>query len=134
MNLFSPETRQRRLPISKGKEMASAPQAPKVSTTTEAKMYVGTRSAYFTILRISASLAADPAAIKEIDRCEGATVSGQVKTHAKHLPSAWGTRVSGLMRSESIRPLGSSSAEFSALLSAWAMMVLMEECREILPE
>ena len=63
------------------------------------------------------TLAVDPAAIEDIDRCEGATVSGQVKSHAKHLPSAQGTKVapSGLMRLEQIRPPGSSSAGISAL-------------------
>ena len=71
MDLISSETPERRLPISEVNETASTPQAPKVSTTTGAKMYAGSGQHISLSYRPLVSLAADPAAIEKIDRCKG---------------------------------------------------------------
>ena len=66
VDLHSPETPESRLPISETSNEASP---PKVSSTIGKKMYAGTRFAYLALLRTSASRAADPAIIEDIDRC-----------------------------------------------------------------
>ena len=71
-----------RPPISAQIDIAEGPQAPRVSIAIGAniKFPDETSSAYFVCLRLSA---ADPAACKEEDKCEGARVSGHVKSQTK---------------------------------------------------
>ena len=100
-------------PTSAQTEMAAGPHAPRVSIAIGAKMKSDSeRAAYFMHLLFSAKTAADPAAIEEWLRCEGARVSGQVKSHTRYLPPFHGSRVapSGLLPSPRRRRDGSSSA------------------------
>jgi len=72
-----------RLPNSVKKLVASGPHAPKVSTATGTNVYATLSSEYFADLRVSASDAADPAANEDLLMCDGAMVSGHVKSHRR---------------------------------------------------
>ena len=77
-------------PKSAVRPSALAPQAPKVSTATGTNVYAreNSRPEYLDLLRSSAPAAADPAAKEDWFRCEGARVSGHVKSHTRHFPRA----------------------------------------------
>ena len=77
----------------------------------------------FALFRVSAPRAADPAAKEVWLECEGARVSGHVKSHRRHFPCEKGMRVapSGLLPSPLRRCRGSSSTGMSKLRRDLAM-------------
>src|SRR5271155_2054340 len=81
------------LPISAESANASGPQAPRVSIANGTKLCVTARAAYLVRFFDSASTAADPAAREDWRICDGASVSGQVKSHAKVRPLDHGVMV-----------------------------------------
>ena len=97
--------------------VAPGPKEPNVSTATRMKAWECRSSEYFTIFRLSATDAAAPARKIVLGKCEGASVSGQVKSHSKGLPWDQGIRVepSGRLPSPLIRPGGSKRAEIPRL-------------------
>src|ERR1700690_1158784 len=82
----SPVIAAMRLPISEDREYASDPQTPRVSIAKGTNEFAAESSAYLVHFLLSAAIAAEPAA-KEVWRtCDGASVSGQVKSHTNALP------------------------------------------------
>ena len=78
----------------------------------------------------SAASAADPAAVDERRRCDGASVSGHVKSHTRYFPRDHGSSVapSGRLLSSRRSLQGSSSACTSVELSAWRITSLASAC------
>jgi len=89
----SPESTARRRPSANTRFVAPDPQTPKVSIATRMKMCEWLRSAYLQILRLSADDAAAPAVKIVLCRCDGASVSGQVKSQIMERPPDQGMRV-----------------------------------------
>ena len=122
-----------RPPMSAQVERAEGPQAPSVSIAIGAKIKSpeATNSAYLVCLRASALSAADPAACMGEDKCEGAKVSGHVKSQIKYWPLCQGSRVapSGLFKSLRSRRGGSSSAWVSTERMDLRMTSFARECR-----
>ena len=105
----SPVIEDRRRPSSLTKSLACLPHAPRVSNAKGTTMCVEAMLAYLISLLASAFSAADPAFRDEAWRWEGASVSGEVTSHATHRPRDHGiieTR-SGRFSSDLLRP-GSS--------------------------
>ena len=126
VDLRSPVTIASLLPRSEVRSIAPSPHAPSVSTATGTKVWDLASSTYFALLRDSAPAAADPDAIDDWLRCEGARVSGHVKSQTRHLPWEKGIRVapSGLFPSPRRSLTGSSSAGIFRLRNARAMTSL----------
>ena len=76
---------------------------PSVSTATGTKMYFGTSSRYFSILRLAACSAAAPAVFDVPSRCEAAWVSGEVASQRRHFPACHGVKVTPSGRLASMR-------------------------------
>ena len=91
MDRGSPETADIRLPISYIKSLAASPRSPNVSTAIGTKTIDGDSDvAYLFRFRSSASFATAPIPDEARFKRLGASVSGQVKSHARHLPSFHG--------------------------------------------
>src|SRR6266516_3960242 len=75
-------------PISAQISCAAGPHAPRVSIAIGTKVYRPEETSwlYLSLLFPSAKTAADPTADEERFRCEGARVSGQVKSQTRYLP------------------------------------------------
>src|SRR6266516_2418249 len=75
-------------PISAQISCAEGPQAPRVSIAIGTKVYRPEETSWLYLCRFfsSAKTAADPAAEEERFRCEGAKVSGQVKSQTRYFP------------------------------------------------
>ena len=90
--LFSPVTAVIFLPRTLIKLFADSPNEPSVSTATGTKLYIAPKWLYLVHFLISASLATAPWPVTALFRWLWAKVSGQVKSHTKHLPESQGTR------------------------------------------
>ena len=127
----SPVIAAMRLPISDDRAYASFPHTPRVSIAKGTQEFATESSAYLVRFLFSAAIAADPA-IKEVWRtCDGARVSGQVKSQTKALPLDQGIIVtpSGRFPSPLSIPVGSRMVGVFALRNARAMTSLAKECR-----
>ena len=93
IDLGSPETTPMRRQSSRMRSTAAGSQTPMVSTATGANAYERARSRYLDIFRDSAEDAAAPADNDVCGRCEGARVSGQVKSHTRDRPRDHGSKV-----------------------------------------
>ena len=110
----SPERDAKREPISLQIAAADSPQVPRVSIAMGANITFPSWDSreYLARLFLSACAAAEPAAVAEEATCEGANVSGQVKSQISGLPWLQGSSVapSGRFLPSSLsRERGSSS-------------------------
>ena len=80
MNLGSPVCCLSLRPKSMKNALASGPMGPRVSTATGMNVWHAAIDWYFVTFL---SLAADPASAAVLRRCDGARVSGQVKSHTR---------------------------------------------------
>ena len=105
------------------------PQEPNVSIAIGTKSYDLFKSTYFANFVASADTAAAPATRSVELRCDGATVSGHVKSHARHFPFFCGNSVipSG-RRSSTKTPVGSRTVAIPAVWNARWMISFTLEC------
>src|SRR6478609_4738857 len=98
-----------RRPSSWMKLRPSSFQGPSVSTATGTKKWVAVRAEYFWFLRVAAFLAAAPANALVVPMWDGATMSAQVASHARHFSHGRGIRLAPSGRKEvpGINPAGS---------------------------
>ena len=127
----SPVIEERRRPSSLTKSLACLPQAPSVSNAKGMTMCVEAMLAYLVSLLASAFSAADPAFRDEASRWEGASVSGEVTSHATHRPRDQGIieTPSGRFPSDLLRPGGSLIYGTCARCMALHTTSLSKPCR-----
>ena len=83
MDLGSPVCCLSLRPKSMKNYLASGPMGPRVSTANGMNVWHAAIDRYFVAFLSSASLAADPASVAVLRRCDGARVYGQVKSHTR---------------------------------------------------
>ena len=112
--------------------MASVPHTPRVSIANGTNRLAVERSMYFVLFLFSAATAAAPAAKEVWLTCDGASMSGQVKSHTKGRPLVQGVSVmpSGRFPSFLSNPVGSKIVGVLVLLNARAIASFARECRK----
>jgi len=127
VSLGSPVTAVVRRPSSEMKLKPSEFHGPNVSTARGTKVCVDANAAYFCCFKVAAWLAAAPAEVHVVLRCDAAIVSAQVASQARHLPLDHGIKVapSGLRLLPGIKPAGSLHDATLALVNALQTMSLM---------
>jgi len=124
----SPSWMANRPPRSLRNSVVPGPHTPMVSIATgmkwcDGEWCDGDNAEYFAILLVSATDAAAPATREVWTRCDGARVSGQVKSHTSYQPQDHGMRVAPSGRIPWLRksPRGSNMGWMPALRSKRAM-------------
>ena len=120
VSLGSPEDADKRRPKQAKNLSPSSLIGPKVSIATGQNKYVRLSSWYLSFFNFAALSDAAPATKLVSAKCEWASVSGTVASHARHFPSSQLTKVqpSGRPSPERMRPTGSLVEGMPALTKA----------------
>ena len=135
VDLGSPVTVDRRLPISAIKSPALGPHGPIVSMATGLNWYILQRDEYFERFLFSAHSLGAPARDAAELIWEAATVLTQVKSQTEHWPCDQGIMVapSGRFPSSRDSPVGSKWDGTPAAPRARWIILFIAECRASLP-